>query len=349
MHMADPLSQAYLPLVKQDTVDTEEVRNVADTRSPTEVETEYIDMAESVPIRKLTLQEIKSATEVDAKLHALAPIITQGWPERRADVPSQLQVYFPFREELSIQDGVVFKGERIIVPSSLRQCMMDKVHARNLGIQGCFRRAKEAFYWPGIYKQITEFISRCSICNSYKPEQQKEPLKCHEIPTRPWQSISADLFELNGTQYLITTDRYSNFFELDILRSMTARVVINKLKPHLARYGLPDRLTTDNGPQFDCAVFQKFAAEYQFEHIKTSPRYPQSNGKAENSAKTARNILKKAADASHDPTSLYWTSGIHHQKEWTAPLHSISSCVEPVPHYPWLATCFSQKSFLMYT
>jgi len=35
----------------------------------------------------------------------------------------------------------------------------------------------------------------------------------------------------------------------------------NKLKPHLVRYGLPDRLTTDNGPQFDCAEFQKFAAE----------------------------------------------------------------------------------------
>ena len=86
--MADPLSRAYLPLVKQDTVDTQEVWNVADTRSPTEVETESIDMAESMPIRKLTLQEIKSATEVDVELQALAPIITQGWPERRADVPS---------------------------------------------------------------------------------------------------------------------------------------------------------------------------------------------------------------------------------------------------------------------
>ena len=134
MHMADPLSRAYLPLVKQDTVDTQEVWNVADTRSPTEVETEYIDMAESVPIGKLTLQEIKSATEVDAELQALAPIITQAWPERSTDVPSQLQVYFPFREELSIQDGVVFKGERIIVPSSLRQCMIDKVHCSHLGI-----------------------------------------------------------------------------------------------------------------------------------------------------------------------------------------------------------------------
>ena len=40
---------------------------------------------------------------------------------------------------------------------------------------------------------------------------------------------------------------------------------------------------------------------------------------------------------------------IHHQKEWIAPLHSVSSRIEPVPHYPWLATCFSKKSFPMYT
>ena len=110
--MADPLSRAYLSLVKQDIEDTQEVWSIAATRSPTEVETEYVDMAESVPIRKLTLQEIKSATEVDAELQTLTPIITQGWPERRTEVSSQLQVYFPFRDELSIQDGIVFKSER---------------------------------------------------------------------------------------------------------------------------------------------------------------------------------------------------------------------------------------------
>jgi len=150
---------------------------------------------------------------------------------------------------------------------------------------------------------------------------------------------------------LITTDCYSNFFELDILTSTTARAVINKLKPHLARYGLPERLATDNGPQLDCAEFQKFAAEYQFEHVKTSPRYPQSNGKAENSVKTAKSILKKAADASHDPhlSLLHFRKLIHHKKEWTAPLDSVSFRVEPVPHYQWLATCFSQKSFPMFT
>ena len=142
MHMADPFSRAYLPLVKRDIVDTKDVWNVADRRSPTEVETEHVDTAECVPIRKLTFQEIKSATEVDAELQALVLIITKGWPGRMAEVPSQLQVYFTFREELSIQDGAVFKGKRIVVSSSLKQCMIDKVHVRHLGIQGCLRRAK---------------------------------------------------------------------------------------------------------------------------------------------------------------------------------------------------------------
>ena len=68
MHIADPLGRAYLPLGKQDIEDTQEVWSIASTRSQTEVETEYVDMAESVPIRKLTLQEIKSATEVDTEL-----------------------------------------------------------------------------------------------------------------------------------------------------------------------------------------------------------------------------------------------------------------------------------------
>ena len=112
-------------------------------------------MMEFVPIRQQTLLEIKSATEHDEELQAVATMIKQGWPDSRAHVPHKVQEYFPFREELSIQDSIVFKGKRIIVPSRLRQHIMDKVHASHLGIQECLRRAKEAFYWPGFYKQIT--------------------------------------------------------------------------------------------------------------------------------------------------------------------------------------------------
>ena len=124
---------------------------------------------------------------------------------------------------------------------------------------------------------------------------------CYEIPSRPWQSISADLFELHGLDYLVTTDRYSNFFEVDVPTSKTSKGAIDKLKPHLASYWLPDRITTDNGPQFDYREYQQFAEQYQFEHIRTSLRYPWSNGKAETSVKRAKQILKKAIDAGRDP------------------------------------------------
>ena len=176
MHMEDPLSRAFLPCAKQVSGDKEAVWSVTDMSSPTEIEPENVDMIVFVPIWQLTLLEIKSAMEVDAELQALATMIKQGWPESKPYVPLKLQEYFPFRGELSIQQGVVFEGERIMVPSTLTQSMIDKVGAGHLGVQGRLRRAREAFYWPGIYKQITEFISRCSIWNSYKQEQQREPL-----------------------------------------------------------------------------------------------------------------------------------------------------------------------------
>ena len=76
----------------------------------------------------------------------------RGWSKRMADVSPKFQ-------ELSIEDGVVVKGERIVVPSSLRQCMMDKVNASLLGVQWSLMRSKEAFYWPGIYRQMVESVA----------------------------------------------------------------------------------------------------------------------------------------------------------------------------------------------
>ena len=136
------------------------------------VKYKYIDMTEFVPICQATLLEIKTATETDAEFGLLTAVIKQGWPETKGVLSPSIQDYFPFREELTAQNGIMFKGGRInVVPHCLRKCIIDKVHASHLGIQACLGRAKEAFYWLRFYKQISEFISNCTICNSYKPTQ----------------------------------------------------------------------------------------------------------------------------------------------------------------------------------
>jgi len=182
----------------------------------------------------------------------------------------------------------------VVIAVALHSTMIDG--SSHLEIQGLLRRARKAFYWPHMNEQITEVISRCSVCNSYKSEQ-KEHLICHERFSRPWESIAADLFVFHGKDYLVTTDRYSNFFEVDRLYSKTSAEVITKLKAHIARYGIPNKLMSDNGPNFRSKELKQFTDRYIIEHFTSSPTYAQSNGKAGHSVKTVKQAMQKAHDA----------------------------------------------------
>jgi hypothetical protein len=72
-------------------------------------------------------------------------------------------------------------------------------------------------------KEITEYISKCQTCKTYSQEQQKEPMIPYPVPSRLWQVIGTDLFEFQGRNYLVTTDYYSNFFEVDRLYNTTSK------------------------------------------------------------------------------------------------------------------------------
>ena len=73
------------------------------------------------------------------------------------------------------------------------------------------------------------------------------------------------------------------------------------MKTHIAIYGIPNKLMSDNGPNFTSREFKLFTDSYNIEHITSSPTYAQSNGKAENSVRTAKKIMQKALDAHADP------------------------------------------------
>ena len=89
-------------------------------------------------------------------------------------------------------------------------------------------------------------------------------------------------------------DYYSNFWEVDNLSSTESISVIRKLKAHFARYGIPDVVMSDNGPQFSSERFAKFAETWEFQHDTSSPEHSQSNGKAESAVKTAKKLMKRA-------------------------------------------------------
>ena len=170
-----------------------------------------------------------------------------------------------------------------------------------MGIKATLRRIRDTVFWPGINGEMRDLISRCEACQSYKPAQQKETLQAHERPTQPWAKAAADLFTEEGSHYLITVDYCTNFWEVDYLGTDTSsRAVINKLRAHFARHGIPRELITDNGPQFSSGEFSGFARSWNFAHVTTSPYYPQANGQAERAVKTAKGLMKKARAAGED-------------------------------------------------
>ena len=115
---------------------------------------------------------------------------------------------------------------------------------------------------------IRHACSTCGLCAQYKAEQPTEPMQSQEIPQFPWERISVDLFQLDGKQYLVSVDHYSDFIEIDSLRNTSATAVINAMKKNFARLGIPQVCISDNGPQFISHEYLRFASEYGFKSIK---------------------------------------------------------------------------------
>jgi hypothetical protein len=149
--------------------------------------------------------------------------------------------------------------------------------------------------------ELRDYISKCYVCQTYGLKQPKETLKSHDVPTRPWVKIGTDLFCFSGNDYLITVDYYSSFFEIDRLYDTSSKTVISKLKQHFARWGIPETVISDNGPQYSSEQFKNFSRLWNFKHKSSSPGHAQSNGKVENAVKSAKRIMRKAKKSNSDP------------------------------------------------
>ena len=99
-------------------------------------------------------------------------------------------------------------------------------------------------------KDIEVVCQACLTCAQYGVQAALQPMLSHPTPTQPWQFVSQDIFELDLKQYLITVDRYSDFYKLDPLTNNQSSIIIDVTKAHFARYGIPLRCLTDSGPQF---------------------------------------------------------------------------------------------------
>ena len=282
MFVADTLSRAHLPA----TSTCEFVNSL-----------EEMDHTISLSLSAEQLLQIKHVSKDDPILQQLRETIRNGWPQSKSNVLECLHPYYDFRDELTVQGELVFKGDLLVIPTAMRKEMTAAIHSSHIGIEGCLRRARDSMFWPRMTTELKEYISKCDVCLTHRASQSKEPLLQHDTTERPWAKIGIDLCELHNRELLVICDYYSNFIEVERINKANTCGITKALKAQFARYGVPDIVVSDNGPQFGAKEFASFARTWGFTHITSSPRYPQSNGKAENAVKTIKRLFTKCHDS----------------------------------------------------
>jgi hypothetical protein len=252
-------------------------------------------------ISKSKLSEFATETSKDPDLQKLKNCVLNGWPDKARQVDPAVRPYYSFRDEITLYEDVLLKCDRIIVPSSLRDEMRQKIHHGHHGIEKCKARARSTLYWPGMISEIVDIVSKCDACVENRNYQPSEKLIPHEAPSTPWEKVGTDLFQLKNKDYLIVVDYTSKYFEVSALPNTLASTVVQHTKSTFARFGIPKTVVSDNGPQYSSHQYKTFAKEWGFQHDTSSPRYPKSNGFVERAIQTVKKTIKKALKSGDDP------------------------------------------------
>lgn len=255
------------------------------------------------------LEDYRVEQEKDPVCLRVMQICTSEWPSKK-ELHTDLIPYWKVRNHLSVYSGILLYDDRIVVPSKLRASVLQRLHEGHQGKERCRARLRVSVWWPKANQQLSDLVDQCDECAKVATKR-REPLLSTRLPQYPWQSIATDLFELNKRTYVVVVDYYSRFPEVIELKSTTSTAVITALKSVFSRYGIPETIRSDNGPQYASREFATFATTYGFQHIKSSPHFPQSNGLAERTVQTVKSLLKAATDPylallSYRATPLLW-------------------------------------------
>ena len=110
------------------------------------------------------LNQFHTETTQDEELALLKHIVQTGWPHDIHDLPKEIQPYWTFHEEMTIEDGLLLKGTHIIIPQALCKEMIQHLHTGHLGLEKCQNRTKQFMYWPGLYDELKDLITNCTTC-----------------------------------------------------------------------------------------------------------------------------------------------------------------------------------------
>ena len=153
-------------------------------------------------------------------------------------LPPSIQPYWRVRDMLTEH------GVRTVIPESLREQVLSTLHSARQGTTSLRLRSEKSMFWPNMATDIAKTRNHCTSCNAQFPSQSAEPPITPAPPEYPFQHICSDYLLVEGHNFCLMVDRFSNWLQVYTGRR-GARNLIHLLGESFHSFGLPESLTSD--------------------------------------------------------------------------------------------------------
>ena len=246
-----------------------------------------LSQMEALPV---TVCQLRAATASDRLLSKVYRYTKGNWPH---NVPADLRPFFTRRTELTVEEGCLLWGFRVIAPQSLRAKLLKELHADHPGVTRMKSVARSYMWWPGLDKEIEDLAKSCTACHAVKGAPPMVPLHPWVWPSWPWQRVHLDFAgPFQGAMFLVAVDAFSKWPEVKVMSTTTVPATLDVLREWFSVHGIPEQIVTDNGSQFTSDSFKVFTQRNGIRHVKSAPYHPASNGLAERFVQSFKQSLK---------------------------------------------------------
>lgn len=178
---------------------------------------------------------------------------------------------------------------RPFVTEPFRKQVFQSLHGlSHPGVKATRKLIAQKFVWPEIQKDCADWTRGCIQCQKAKiTRHNRAPVGNFQPTSTRFEHVHVDIVgplpSSRGFKYCLTMiDRFSRWPEAVPIREITADIVARKIfETWMARFGMPVRITTDQGRQFEADLFQRLAQLTGTKHIRTTAYHPAANGMVE--------------------------------------------------------------------
>ncbi|XP_021711358.1 uncharacterized protein K02A2.6-like [Aedes aegypti] len=230
----------------------------------------------------LTNVQVREEFAKDNELQEVAQ-----WLNELKRWPSNIAKYQAFQQDLYMQDGLLMKREKIVLPTELHSRALSLAHRSHPGMSTMKHFLRQGLWWMGMDRMVEEFVASCPECQLVTKTSKPLPIKMTELPKNPWEYVSMDFASASDShnwKALVLTDNYSRFLVAIPMDKTDTDAVKRVLRRIFNTYYVPKTLKSDNGPPFNSTELKEWLKDHWgVKLIHTTPLNPTENGLVERS------------------------------------------------------------------